>query len=391
MSFFAPIPYKDYRNCVLTELDSSCYITFYALNPDTAKLQRHRIKLNHIRNIKQRRKVAKDMMAAIDQRLALGWYPQIESKAPRAFETLFSALDSFLNVKTKEMESSSARTYTSQIKAFKEWLCRQNFNKNSYVNSITHAVALRYMNQTEVEMSSRSFNNRLAFFKGLFKWMVCKGYISENPFDGIQKKPKKMLKKNRRMLNDDELSAVINFCSANNRQYLAMVMLCYCCFIRPKEIALLRCSDIDLQRQTVHIAAEIAKNDNESFRTIPSEALAVLKELDLSHPDYYLFGDHSLYDFSPSKKMICSRKIAKYWENHVRPACGFDKSIKFYSLKDTGITNMLSSGVPINIVQQQADHSSVAMTAIYVGKKANANDKIKSADILSRCDAHPVK
>ena len=40
------------------------------------------------------------------------------------------------------------------------------------------------------------------------------------------------------------------------------------------------------------------------------------------------------------------------------------------------------SGVAINLVQQQADHSSVAMTAIYVGKSPAANAELRNANIL---------
>ena len=43
---------------------------------------------------------------------------------------------------------------------------------------------------------------------------------------------------------------------------------------------------------------------------------------------------------------------------------------------------MLKDGVAINLVQQQADHSSVAMTAIYVGKSPAANKQLQGIDIL---------
>ena len=67
----------------------------------------------------------------------------------------------------------------------------------------------------------------------------------------------------------------------------------------------------------------------------------------------------------------------------MRPGCGFPMELQFYSLKDTGITNMVSSGVPLPSVQQQADHSSVAMTSIYVGKnRKKAEEDLKNVDIL---------
>ena len=59
--------------------------------------------------------------------------------------------------------------------------------------------------------------------------------------------------------------------------------------------------------------------------------------------------------------------------------------IQFYSLKDTGITNMTSLGIPLNFVKQQADHSSLAMTAIYMGNTtAKATQELKTANILPK-------
>ena len=383
MFFFKPTPLVDYKKCVLSE-GVDWVIVYYVRDPDTGKLRRMRIKINSIKSIRERRKVAREMMAAIDQKLVLGWNPLTERRAPMAFTTLYEAYDAYLKVKGKEMEESSIRTYSSLLKSFKEWLSDERIDEKSYANSVSRDMATMYMNKVELEKSPKTFNNYLGFFKGMYTWMIDKGYTDVNPFDKIQKKSKKAIgKKNRRMLTDEELAGVIEFLKKENREYLAMCMMCYCCFIRPKEIALLRCRDIDLKKQLIHIDDSIAKNDNESYRTIPNEMIPLLQCLDLtSHPDWYLFGDHPLWDFSPSRKQVCSRKIAKYWEWHVRRACGFGQEIKFYSLKDTGITNMLDKGIPINLVQQQADHSSVAMTAIYVGKRVTANEELRKADIL---------
>ena len=109
-----------------------------------------------------------------------------------------------------------------------------------------------------------------------------------------------------------------------------------------------------------------------------------LRVLDLSNPDLYLFGSHRLekYRFTPGTKPTIGQRIADYWRFEIRPGCGFGEDLQFYSLKDTGITNMLGDGVPISFVQQQADHSSVAMTAIYVGKSPAANAELRHANIL---------
>ena len=382
--FFAPVPGIHYREAKLTQ-GSVWFISFYCLDPLTGKLKRVRIKVNRIRSARERKRNALNMVAAINQRLSMGWNPLAESGALSNSAVLFDCLDSFMKVKKKEMEASSVRCYTSFIKVFKDYLLSAGFDGRSFVTSFDRRHATAFMDSMEQQVGPKTYNNYLAFFRGLFAWLEEKGYCDGNPFDSIDKKPKRLLKKNRRILSDSELSRLFSYLDAHNREYLAMCLLCYGCFVRPKEIALLKCKDLDLDRQLLHISAEIAKNDNDSRRTVPDEIMPVLRGLDLSKPEFYLFGDHrNRWDFTPGKASANSRKIAKYWELVLRPELGFGMDLKFYSLKDTGITNMLSSGVPINLVQRQADHSSVAMTAIYVGDKADANGELKHANILKK-------
>ncbi len=381
--FFAPIAGIHYREAKLTQ-GREWFISFYVIDPVSGKLKRVRIKCNRERNVRQRKQNALRMVVGINQRLSMGWNPLADAIAPRASEGLFDCLSAFMKVKRKEMEGTSAHCYDSYINVFRKFLESNGFTPASYVSSFTRQHALAFMDKVEANLSPKTFNNYVGFFRGLWIWMTEKGYADANPFDGIEKKPKKLLKKNRRLLTDGELGRLVEYLRHNNEPYLAMCMLCYACFIRPKEIALLRCKDIDLGRQVVYVSSEIAKNDNDPFRTIPDEVVPILRALDLSHPDYYAFAEHKMWDYSPGTKRMCSRKIAKYWELVLRKELGFGMDLKFYSLKDTGITNMLTSGVPINLVQKQADHSSVAMTAIYVGKKAEANNALKDADILRK-------
>ena len=381
---FLPIPNIHYRPCTLCR-GKAWFIAFYVQDPQSQALKRIRIKVNRCRSDRAKREQAQVMMAAIDQRLALGWNPLIETKAPKAFEKFFRALDTFLKVKDRELEADSIRSYHSFVQTFRTWLLGNGYNEQSYAANFSRESALSFMDWVEGQVAPRTYNNYLAFFRGLFTWMQEKGYADANPFASIPKKAKRLTKKTRRMLNDGELRTLIAFLERKNPEYLAMVLLCYCCFVRPKELALLRCGDIDLEKQRLHIAAEIAKNDNESYRTIPDEMVPYLRKLDLSRPELYLFGNHKTHgDFRPGTKKVCSRKIAAWWNNDVRPACKFGMEVKFYSLKDTGITNMIGAGVPINLAQQQADHSSVAMTAIYIGRKSEATEALKKASIIRK-------
>jgi len=386
MYFQLPKAYIDYKPPKLHKGKTSWYISYYVKNPGTGKMKLFRIKVNAYKTDREKVAAAKLIMAGIQEKLSLGWNPLISPLAPKGITPLYDALDTFLAVKRKEMEGQSIRSYGSYIKVFRGWLDGIGFNAQRPVTSVTMETARAFVDHLEsrTDLSARSYNNYLSFLCTLWEWMKSRGYLTENIFREFKRKPRKLMKKRRRLLSTDELTALFSFLKSENPQYLCAVILCYCCFLRPKEIALLRCDDIDLSGQCVNVRAEIAKNDKDSVRTIPDAAIPLLKVLDLSSPHYYLFGRHDgrAEDFTPGPDHISEKKFADYWKSRVRPGCGFGKDIQFYSLKDTGITGMLEVGIPINLVQEQADHSSVAMTAIYVGKHHTANEQVKGADIM---------
>lgn len=322
------------------------------------------------------------MMADIDTKLRLGWNPLICDKAPKAVTPLFRALATFLAVKEKECEYDTIRSYRSFVKTISTWTKEHGFTEDSSAMMFSNEAAAAFMDDIEARVSAKTFNNYQNFYNGLFIWLKDKGYTSINPFAGIRKKPKRLTAKTRRTLGEEELAKLYRYLHTENKEFLALSMLCYCCLIRPKEICLLRCSDLDLNNRVVRVRAEIAKNDKESFRTIPEDIIPYLERIDLSEPSKFLFGKHEDFDdFRPGYTPTYPRKISNWWNLRIRPMCDFDKSLQFYSLKDTGITDYLRKGIPINVVADQADHSSVAVTAIYVGRQAKAAEEIINVDV----------
>ena len=383
MLFSLPHAHLDYVPPKLHRGKTSWYISYYVKNPATGKLKLFRVKVNRYHNQKERIQAAKEIMAGLQERLALGWNPMVSKAAPMATVPAFQVFDTYLRVKMKEMEKQSYATYASYVRIFRGWLESQGCTGTTPISAITEGTARQYMNylETEKSVSPRSYNNYLSFMVTFLDWMKDKGYIPANVFSGIKRKPRRLMAKKRRMLTDEELGTLFTWLQENNPEYLAVCLLCYCCFMRPKEIALLRCGDIDIRKQLVHVRAEIAKNDKESFRTIPDAMMPAIRRLDLSKKDWFLFGDHPgvRSDFRPSRVAGAKKRFSDYWAGTVRDACGFGLEVQFYSQKDTGITNMLGEGVAINLVQQQADHSSVAMTALYVGHKSTASEELKSS------------
>lgn len=75
---------------------------------------------------------------------------------------------------------------------------------------------------------------------------------------------------------------------------------------------------------------------------------------------YYLFSDN----FKPGKEHKYSKQFTDFWALKVRKDLKFPLKYQFYSLKDTGITEMLRKYDTLT-VRDQARHSSIEMTNKY--------------------------
>ncbi len=380
MYFFKPIAYRDYTPARLTE-GESWFISFYVKSPITGKLRRQRVKFNRIASIRERRRRAQELVASINENLALGWNPLVERLAPKAATSINEAVRKFTAAKSKEVESGSLRTYKSFIRILVAWLKKNGVPGSSSICSITRDTAVRFMSdiESEKDLIPRTYNNYIRFYSILFRWLEEHGYVQEDPFASIKTKKIKRRSKKRRVLTGMEVARLVEWLSVNNPGFLRVCLLCYCCLMRPKEIMLLRCSDIDLEGQLVKVSAAVAKNDHDSVRTIPDAMMPYFRGLDLSHGDWYLFSGKR---FEPGRKKVWSQRASDYWRDFVRPALGFGEDVQLYSLKDTGITNMAAAGVPVSFIRQQADHSSLEMTSIYCQGSEKAAAAIKAVDII---------
>lgn len=65
------------------------------------------------------------------------------------------------------------------------------------------------------------------------------------------------------------------------------------------------------------------------------------------------------------KGRIDEKQFRDYWNLHVRKDLRLPACYKFYSLKDTGITNMLRANTDPLSVRDQARHSSLLITNTY--------------------------
>lgn len=143
-------------------------------------------------------------------------------------------------------------------------------------------------------------------------------------------------------------------------------MLIYSGFIRPKEIRELRVRDVHSKDHCIIVPPEVSKNHCSRVVGITAEIEQLMQDLhfDVLPMDYYICGK----DLVPNSISAYKTLYSKAWVK-MRKKLNLPDSMQLYSLKDTGITNMLENGVPAIDVMKQAGHHDLAMTSRYANHR----------------------
>lgn len=362
--------FQDFIPATLKTYKKEWYVLYYVKNPQTNRLARKRIKVNRIKGLSDRKKYGQKLALDINNKLQTGWNPFLEQEAPNAYTRLVTALDLFIKSKTREFKSKdSIRTYTSHAEILKEYVLHVLKEPDLLVISFDTRYARFYMDYlfNEKNIGGRTFNNYKTFATTIWNWFIEHMYCKVNPFLVVKKKQESA--KTRQIIDIETRERIKkHLLRFENYEYLAIVMLCYHGLIRPKEISLLKPKYFRLQERIIHLPAEITKDKDDRIVTISEELFESLQALKLDKLDSecYVFGRH----FKPGYELNDSREISREWSK-MRDELGFSKTYQFYSLKDTGIVQLIRDGVSLPEVRDQAGHSSLEETNKYA-KYANS-------------------
>lgn len=346
------------------------YVQYSVFDPYNQRMVSKRIKINRIKNITERRRFAHRLKRELNNKLENGWNPFIKVEAKRQFEKFVDVIKLYKKAEYKNFEAETIRTLDSYFVKLIEF--SDKTDRNLLAGSFTELMASNLMMEIKLDekIGSRTYNNNLQFFKRFFNWMVVGKFTDENPFRNIPPIPKRLIKKTRKALTREEIRNLVEYLEINNPRFLAACLLIYYCLLRPDDLQHLKPSSFDFKNKTIRINADNTKNDNNSFRVIPIVLERYLNALDIenTNPDYYIFSEKKSFLFTSGRTKIDKRYFAKYWSEIIRPALNFGKELQFYSLKDSGITNLMSDGISPVFVQKQADHSSLETTNLYTDK-----------------------
>jgi integrase len=342
------------------------YVEFYCVNPFTDRLERKRIKLNHIKSIPERKKFAEKLVKEINAKLYDGWNVFEEERNPRGFRKLVDVMNQFISEKEKELRIDSIRSYKSYIEILSVWLDK---NKKLAIASenFRSSDAMDFMDYVynERNASNTTWNNYRLFFSTLWNWLKAHEYVSKNHFE---KMPRKNANEKERIIIDLETREMIkNHLERTDYNFLIVSLLVFHALIRPKEIAHLKPSYFNLEKQIIRIPSSVSKNRTERLATIPDDMMKYLLNwnFNMAGANQYIFSQSLL----PGPTPIDARSFTKKWDKLRNDLC-LDTKMKLYSLRDSGIIQMLQDGISPEEVMKQADHSSLEITTIYV-KHAN--------------------
>ena len=346
------------------------HIEYYVYNPVTMKMERQRIRLEKLshqfKNRSQYKQMVMQLMMNLTGKLAGGWTPYGENQNVAEYTPINKAIEAYIADKSRDLRKASMVSYISVAKIFVEWLITQNIHEMAS-HLLNQRTCQRFMDELRdrPKFNNNTYNTYLKKYRACFAWMVDRGYCKENPFEKI--KTLKKQEKIRQLIPVDARETVINHVRTSKHPNYEIVMhLIFTSLIRPSEIERLQVRDVDLKNKCIHIPANKAKTHKDRDAALSDTCIAMLIPL-LSKPGilptWYLINSN--YECGPEP---CYHSMFKKHWMKIRKDCGLPDEMQLYSLKDSGITEMLEAGVSINQVKEAAGHADISTTNKYIGK-----------------------
>ena len=371
---------RAYTPAKLTQGKVDWYVSFHAFDPSTGKMKRKRIKVNYIDTKRKRKEYANDLIARINAELINGWNPWVCNTSENTYATIETAADSYRKKQERlctddHIKEKTLKGNLSMLNVIMEYN-KSTKNPKKYIYQFNGEFLSEFLDYIWLDKgnSGTTRDNYIVWLKGFAKFLLSKQYVEVDPTATLQSFGKKKGKKERLVISPEHMVKLKDYCEENNKHYLLACYILYYCFIRPKEMSHIKLEHISIQRGTIFIPDKNSKNRKDGTVTLPDKVIKLMIELDIfkNPSSYYLFGKF----FKPNEHWHSDKQIRDYWSLKIRPKFNFPKEYKFYSLKDTGITDLIRGGKDLLSVRDQARHHSLLMTDLYTPKDIEEANEI---------------
>lgn len=290
------------------------------------------------------------------------------------FKTYFLLIEKEIADGVKRIDT--LRSYKSFHKVFISFLNKKHSLK--LLVEIDTQVLNTFLDYIYLErkVSPITYNNYLQFLSTFFLGVYKKDIYLKTPLK-TSKTNQNLLKK-RTVLTPEVKKHLKNY-GKENKEYYILCMCIYYAFIRKTEITKIKVEDVNLKLGFITVLGENAKNKKTENVTIPNSLQPYLvRHLKNAKLTDYLFS-HDNFKVGPQK--LKPKKISDQWAKF-RKQYNIPLQYQFYSLKDTGITDLLNSGIPAIKVRDQARHHDLKITESYTQRNETFDAIVKNADFV---------
>lgn len=378
MSESHALEFTPYVPAVLRKNCHGYVIEYYFTNANGVS-ERRTIKMNRIRsrcrNAAEFKQYVQNVICNLNIRLANGWSPVGEVQNTREFVQLSVIIEQYMREKESELSSSSLPAYRSFTGRLKEWIDVQYPRCNCAL--FTKLMAVQFLDylwsgksarknvgkkkaQGAEHISERAYNSNLKLGRAFFSWCINKCYAKENPFETV--KPKRTKQKTRTLIPIEDRTRIDAYFAEHNQAMRLMTRLVYTSLLRPIEATRVRVNQIRWDRNCIVMPCEQTKNGKERIGRLDEELKAMLQKYlkGAKATDYLFCWRNWSYGSSPKNSQMFSKEWMK-----MRDALKLPTKYQLYSLRDTGIHDLLLDGVADIDVMHAAGHSDLSMTTRY--------------------------
>lgn len=260
----------------------------------------------------------------------------------------------------KKIEGLSDQTLYNYGNALRKFFFELQKNPLEITSNDIRVYLYRYQELNGT--SNRSLDKIRQMICSFFNWACCEGYLERNP--ALTIKPIKYEKTERKPLTQIELEYIRQACTTNREK--AIVEFLYSTGCRVSELAVVKKSDIDWNKKSVHLFGK-GKKHRTSYLNAKAEValLEYLKNRDDTNE--YLFVSqrkpHRQLKRCAIEKVV--RQIAERASEQVK------KPVSPHIFRHTTATTALNNGMPLEDISQLLGHENVGTTMIYAKVSEN--------------------
>ena len=366
--YFRPAKYSELRaftDPVLHKTDK-WYIDFKSLEPISGKMRRKKYYVKECSSIRQRGRIANEMLSFLAVRLREGWSPwAAEDHASSQMSTFAYCLDKYMQYVSTIKKKSTHDSYSSRVNVLRQYIGMQK-KPILMAYQFDTAFCCGFLDYILIEKGDnvRTRNNYRNWLFSLAEFLRLRSLIVSNPVDviGLLKECDKF----RKDLTVQMLSELSVYLKAHDKYFYLACLMEYYAFIRPNELSYLKVGCVQVKSQIIRLPPETTKNGKDGNVVLNKKIIMLMLDLDiLNKPgDCYIFSHGCM----PGKEYVGPDQFNKKWKT-IRMALGWSSRYQFYSLKDSGIRD-LANTEGIAVTRDQARHMDISTTNRYIQRHA---------------------